>query len=290
MLIRMLVLANSFKNRGRCLAGLNVETGKWVRPVPNTLSRSIDNELTIFSERFIRPGDLIDVEIGRAIPLPYHPEDVELTGTIKIVGKNVTHYLSDLIAAELRVPNQLLETPTDRISIEQVRASQVRNSLALSSASEINFFENERGSHRVRFLANNHSWSLANTDDNLENKESLQEALVCISLAEPFEITSSHHKLAAGFISLDRSYPEFNSFRNKKLFNASDHSTPTQLNAFEAAIPPQDPEPRVGRKVHTQKHGIGVIKMVGEFYLEIDFKKLGVRLLSRDDLDLDYLD
>ena len=73
MLIRMLVLANSSKNRGRCLAGLNVETGKWVRPVPNTESRVIDNERTIIADRFIRPGDLIDVEIGSALPLLYHP-------------------------------------------------------------------------------------------------------------------------------------------------------------------------------------------------------------------------
>lgn len=290
MLIRMLVLANSSKNRGRCLAGLNVETGKWVRPVPNTESRVIDNERTIIADRFIRPGDLIDVEIGRALPLVYHPEDVELTGRIKLVGKDVTRYLSDLISSELRVPNQLLESSKDRISIDQVKASPIKNSLAVCVAKDFSFHKNSYGSERVNFSINETKWSLAQKDDNLQNKDSLKEALVCISLAEPFELTKSHHKLAAGFISFDRSVPEFSSFRNEKLFEAPNHGTPVQLNTFEAALPPQDPEPRVGRKVHTQKYGIGVIKMVGEFYLEIDFSDMGAEFLSRDDLELDYLD
>jgi phosphoglycolate phosphatase-like HAD superfamily hydrolase len=51
-----------------------------------------------------------------------------------------------------------------------------------------------------------------------------------------------------------------------------------------------DDAPRVGRRVHTQRHGIGVIKIVGEFYLEIDFKDFGTEFLSREGLNLEYLD
>ena len=290
MLIRMLVMANSTKNRGRCLAGLNVETGKWVRPVPNSLSRAIDNELTIFSERFIRPGDLIDVEIGSPIPLPYHPEDVELTGRIKLVGKEVTHFMSDLVSSELRLPNQLLESPVDRISIEQVKASPVRNSLALGIARDFSFFSNSFGSERVSFSLNQNKWSLAQKDDNLPNKDSLRDALVCISLAEPYEPTNSHHKLAAGFIPFDKSQPEFSSLPKDKLIEAPLHGNHASLNAGQVDRLSQDSEPRVGRKVHTQKHGIGVITLVGEFYLEINFNEMGIEFLSRDGLDLDYLD
>lgn len=47
---------------------------------------------------------------------------------------------------------------------------------------------------------------------------------------------------------------------------------------------------RVGMKVHNQKYGIGVIKMVGEFYLEIDFSDMGIQFLSREDLELDFID
>ena len=283
MFIRMLVLANSFKNRGRCLAGLNVETGMWVRPVPNTLSRSIDNELTIFSERFIRPGDLIDVEVGRAIPLPYHPEDVELIGRIKLVGKDTTPYMADLVLSELSKPNELLESSIDRISFDQIQVSPTRNSLALSLGNDIRFFTNERGSKRVKFRARDIAWSLANTDDKLESEEYMDEALICISLTEPFERTQSHHKLAAGFIPITGSHLESKSTKKE-------HSLPQASEAAQARkAEGLDTEPRVGRKVHTQKDGIGVIKMVGEFYLEIDFNKKGIRLLSRDDLDLDYL-
>jgi hypothetical protein len=280
----MLVLANSFKNRGRCLAGLNVETGKWVRPVPNTLSRSIDNELTIFSERFIRPGDLIDVEIGRAIPLPYHPEDVELIGRIQLVGKDTTQYMADLVLSELSKPNELLENSIDRISFDQIQTSPTRNSLALSLGNGIRFYTNERGGKRVKFRANDIAWSLANTDDKLESEEYMDEALICISLTDPFERTQSHHKLAAGFIPIAGSYLESKS--TKKARNLPQDSEAAKARETEVL----HTEPKVGRKVHTQKHGIGFIRMVGEFYLEIDFNKKGVQLLSRDDLELDYLD
>jgi len=48
--------------------------------------------------------------------------------------------------------------------------------------------------------------------------------------------------------------------------------------------------PRVGRRVHTQRCGIGIITKVGEFYIEVNFKQKGVELLSLDDVQLDYLD
>lgn len=284
-------MANSTKNRGRCLAGLNVETGKWVRPVPNTSSRAIDNELTIFSERFIRPGDLIDVEIGSPIPLPYHPEDVELIGRIKLVGKEVTHFMSDLVTAELRLPNQLLESPVDRISMEQVTISTVRNSLALTLASEVKFFVNERGSRRVKFLANDSHWSLANTDDKLENTELLAVSLICISLAEPYEMTKSHHKLAAGFISTDNIMLKIASSPKNEIFEDVEqlitHSTDGKVIC---GLELQNLKPRVGRRVHTQRSGIGVITKVGEFYIEVNFKQKGIELLSLDDTQLEYLD
>lgn len=47
---------------------------------------------------------------------------------------------------------------------------------------------------------------------------------------------------------------------------------------------------QVGMKVHNQKYGIGVINMVGEFYLEIDFSNMGIQFLSREDLELDFID
>lgn len=283
-MVRMLVLANSSKNRGRCLAGLNVETGKWIRPVPNTSSRAIDNDLTIFSERIIRPGDLIDVEIGDPVPLPYHPEDVELIGRIRLVGKGTTLFMADLLLSELSKPNQLLDTPTDRISIEHIQASPVRNSLALSMGNDIRFYRNERGSSRVKFRVGDVSWSLANTDDKLESAVNIDEALICISLAEPFELTQSHHKLAAGFIPISRSDIESKSSKKEQ------ERPETYQASIVQEVKVQNTEPKVGQKVHTQKYGIGVIKMVGEFYLEIDFNQMGTEFLSRDVQDLDYVD
>ena len=50
-----------------------------------------------------------------------------------------------------------------------------------------------------------------------------------------------------------------------------------------------DQVPRVGRKIHHQKYGMGVITKVFEFYLEIDFGSMGTQLMDKEGLVIDFI-
>ena len=50
-----------------------------------------------------------------------------------------------------------------------------------------------------------------------------------------------------------------------------------------------DQVPRVGRKIHHQKYGVGVITKVFEFYLEIDFGSMGTQLMDKEGLVIDFI-
>lgn len=218
---RILVLANSIKKGGRCLAGIDVESGRWVRPVPSASVREVPNEATIINGKWIRPGDLVSVELGQNLPLRYHPEDVQLISDIKLIQANAALEFAELLLNETKRTNQLLTNSIDRISFLEVAENPVTNSLGLAFASQITFFNNDFGSHKASFVIGGNRWVLSQTDDHLDSFETIAEGLVCISLAEPYTATQSHHKLAAGFLpvsqaALTRANYEANLFRNSE--------------------------------------------------------------------------
>lgn len=204
MKVNLLLLANSIKMGGRCLAGLDVATGKWMRPVPNSESRAVPSGMTEISGRDLAPGDLIQIEVGEPMPLPHHPEDIELIGTISLIKRNALLDFASLIRDELAKPNQLLESAIDRFSIDEVLESPMQNSLAITLGRNIKFFPKQFGGKGVRFESEETTWSISQTDDKRSNLDPLPEALICISLAEPFVKTGAHHKLAAAIISTSR--------------------------------------------------------------------------------------
>jgi len=67
MKIQMLVLANSKKAGGRCLAGINTQTLELIRPVTEQLHYEIPAIYTLNKKtnNQIRPLDLIEIELKR---------------------------------------------------------------------------------------------------------------------------------------------------------------------------------------------------------------------------------
>lgn len=92
---RIVCLANSYKNGGRCLAGIEVEiignkvsvvtnngNPRWIRPVGSDSSVGIP-ECEV--ERF-KPMDILEVDVVSAVPTGAHSENV-LYNTIKKVSR-----------------------------------------------------------------------------------------------------------------------------------------------------------------------------------------------------------
>lgn len=53
--VKLIILANSVRPGGRCIAGINSETGKWIRPITNTENHAIPDK------EFIKSIKLLDV-------------------------------------------------------------------------------------------------------------------------------------------------------------------------------------------------------------------------------------
>lgn len=85
---KIIILANSFRPGGYCMAGIDSRTGKWIRPVPRYGSRAVPRSV---AERF---GLLAVVEIPFASDMPrnhYQRENRFVASwDWKIVG-NVSH-------------------------------------------------------------------------------------------------------------------------------------------------------------------------------------------------------
>ena len=215
MKVELLVLANSAKRSpgspkpsGRCIAGVDIKTGQWIRPVPDTAGSQIQNESTKFNDEFIRPGDLIRLELRSPVPQIHHPENYLFNESeIEFLERNCIEKYSPLLAKISSTPNILLENSEDHILHSIVKEGKLHQSLGLVKATEINFYDyyNTYGKkkYRVEFKANNLEWNIANTDDKGRWSGSYSEGLICISLAEFLPEMAAHYKLAAGFIPVD---------------------------------------------------------------------------------------
>lgn len=65
---RLVCLANSWKESGRCVAGIELATGKWVRPVSNLLNGVVPQPQTIIAGKELALLDVFDVPLDTSGP------------------------------------------------------------------------------------------------------------------------------------------------------------------------------------------------------------------------------
>jgi len=182
---------------GRCLAGIDIETGNWIRPLGPGSTGEFPGAQTVIDGNAIRPGDVIEIDLARPSPSAHHPEDVELlTPRISLLEPRPIYEFRDLLRVVLDQPNRLLTDTQDRISQTEIDSRGTTNSLALVHAHDVDFGDGQ--SRRVVFEVGRRLWDLANTDDWGHWSGVISEGLMCISLGENFR--GLHYKLACGFI------------------------------------------------------------------------------------------
>ena len=57
-------MANSWREGGRCLAGIDIDSGQWIRPVPSG-GGAIPEAKTILDGKFIFPLDVVEIELDQ---------------------------------------------------------------------------------------------------------------------------------------------------------------------------------------------------------------------------------
>ena len=95
---QFICLANSFKEGGRCIAGielinneiiLNNNTPKWIRPISDKGHGEVETNLV----SHLNLLDIVEIEVSQNVPSGYQSENALFdTSQIKIVGKfPITH-------------------------------------------------------------------------------------------------------------------------------------------------------------------------------------------------------
>jgi hypothetical protein len=213
MKIQLLVLANSKKAGGRCLAGIDTQTLQWIRPITDHQHCEVPTAFTLNKEtnRQLRPLDLIEIEITEPLPLKYQrenwlckPESIIPKGTLTL------DKAYPKLIPEIELTTWFLADSEVKINPEVYKRYKTNApSLALIEVPKVKLFHNRHGSRRISFVHGRTAWDLPFTDDYYEGADSdLGRSLLCLSIGEEWkpnwEPTDKkwHYKLVAGLIVL----------------------------------------------------------------------------------------
>ncbi len=217
-------LANSYKHGGRCVAGICVEDGRWVR------LRSRDGDGSLSPHEYtladgqgeLRLLDVFEVELHYAMPSDCHPEDwVAAPQWWRLVERPCSAQHWSKIAERVEKRGTLLGGYSDRVWASLFRKRPAEASLALVCPTEVWWWaKEERGKikYRALFKRDNITYDLAVTDPRwLEQMRLLpagiyphrllasesSETWLTVSLSEAFSPAgggAAHFRIVAGVI------------------------------------------------------------------------------------------
>lgn len=208
----VLILANSRKRNNRCIAGVDLQTGQWVRPCYGDGLDGVPLDVRRVAGREPRLLDVVRMRLANDGPdQDIQPENrYILDGTWTLAGQalpeEVFQYVED--------PALVFYDEHDRVEPDAIRAQKPseRCSLCLLRKS-VTYVLDEKSRHRrfrARFATRGATYSLVVTDSEFEtrylHKPGLPprgDYLLTISLGAPFVgFDWRCYKLVAGVIAL----------------------------------------------------------------------------------------
>lgn len=220
---RIVCLANSYKNGGRCVAGIEIVNGgfgPWIRPVSNRPARAINiPELTCTDGNVCAPLDVLDIDFGAPMPEAYQSENVLITPGVRWVKSQVAPVGSLIPALDPGLAPLWPHTEStyngQNDKITTANLAQIGSSLALvrPQAATVRVFQNpykEAGKLdvRVRFTWGGEVNDLKLTDPvrldayqaaGVGNYDVVNPTM-CVSIGEVFAAQNEAYKLVAGLI------------------------------------------------------------------------------------------
>ena len=216
---RIVVFANSDKNNAHCLAGKDIRTKEWIRPVTDEYGGAIPEEKAkmknphgIFN---IKKLSKIDVSLDRRVPLPNQPENIligdgECTQNYNIDFGEIEEYidLPDILWCN---NSSSSIGKNDRILFDMIKNGTIKieQSLYLIKISELLITDSNdysRRRERAFFTYNNYDYRLVITDPffkkdfyEYSNKTFIisGDIYLCISLGNVYD-DGYCYKLVAG--------------------------------------------------------------------------------------------
>lgn len=208
---RLLALANSYKNPGRCLAGVD-DRDSWVRPVSDADGGAVTHSLRLNGQD-VQPGDSLQLELGDAVPQYYQAEDVLLVSNDiqRVAGPSPVELRDRLRRIAADVP-AFAETPRTSIHRDEYNAGFSSRSLALLPTEEvsISWQYNYRDvlRPRISFESAGYGWTRLPYTGNQwvgfppraeGSRAVFQASYVTLSVAQPLD-SGEHYVLVAGVI------------------------------------------------------------------------------------------
>jgi hypothetical protein len=186
----VVILAKSVKKGMHCVAGKEVNSRKWIRPVSSVEGAELSDQQCMYVNPYGRykakPLQKIEMNFSRPVPLVNQPENF-------LVSDQYWLQKYKIDAADLSC---FLDTPDDlwgmgnRVSYAQIEggAIKIQQSLYLIQADNLQLKMID-GKRRAIFNYADINYNLPVTDPNFENRLSNPDnrGILCISLGEKFD-------------------------------------------------------------------------------------------------------
>lgn len=203
----LIILTKSSKLGDYCVAGIEINTKKWVRlvrdngndngAIPNGYMRTSDGES-------VNVLDMIEVVYLRHSPQKYQSENyvVDLSVKPRIIRKGLP--LEDVIKMHpLDKPYRLYAGTLPYATDNYLDFDRINYSLLLIKVKDIMFYKTENKKSKIEFKYKGIIYrdiSMTDPDyydDRYYNGHYYSEAVIVLSLGERFENTDKHYKFAA---------------------------------------------------------------------------------------------
>lgn len=206
-MVDMLCLANSEKNGERCVAGVRLDTGDWIRPVSDKKgSALLENQYRTASGQIPKPLDSVRLELRRQYPQYNQPENWIIAGTDwELLTSEMSNPQLLALNTVLQRSGSVIMDSRLKIPKHELKEEPILNSLTVLHPRNPEFFiKKDSGTKkpRVSFTFDENEYSLPITDpawrrraetqgvDSLPTADSIPDSdtlVFTISLGEAFE-------------------------------------------------------------------------------------------------------
>jgi len=228
--IEIICLANSYKLRGRCVAGLRADGKGWIRPVSELAGGTLGaTHYTCEGGSAVRPMDLVEIDIAGGQPLKHQRENVLLTPSRwRLLERPAPIEYADIIGPASVSAGPLLGGTGDRRNLADFPQGAYASSLALVAPTDTEWEKTTTSSNnpqlRCHFQVGKNKYNLAVTDPawiprfaqfdhGIHRADEIgvdadQRLLLCVSMGEPIPATGDCYRLVAAVIPLSPEWQE----------------------------------------------------------------------------------
>jgi hypothetical protein len=224
----IVILANSRRHNGHCIAGKDLSTGQWIRPI-NVIGKGqtrldqsafLDSDFKTLTGNNSSPGllDCLRIGLGKNCPLYYQPENVFIDATrwetlshcslhaiTKFVDRSESCCLQDDDPYYKTIPAKDLMTNPPKTSLSMIRLNRKLNNIEVEHTTK----QGKNPQHRLHFNYGSKRYDFPITDYNYETLVSksqnddtriFDDCFVTIGLGEKFSPYDTNLELHYRFI------------------------------------------------------------------------------------------